>query len=138
LIVRESKRGADASYFGLNCALNARHRAKNFGISDLPETTRRIRQRRIHGYVTIVALVYPPETGQLVNVIQQIAQAGLASLLMQGFSVVKLVRAGFPDLGGCQYRDGVTIVNEHEAPSGLVSVGRMLSNRLERYKEWME
>jgi len=35
--------GADAIYFGLDCGFNARYRAKNFGLSDLPQLAKGVR-----------------------------------------------------------------------------------------------
>ena len=37
--------GADAIYFGLDCGFNARHRARNFGVSDLMEIGYLLRSR---------------------------------------------------------------------------------------------
>jgi putative protease len=51
--------GADAIYFGLDCGFNARYRAKNFGVGDLPELTKFLRQRGVRGYVTLNTLVFP-------------------------------------------------------------------------------
>ena len=50
--------GADAIYFGLECGFNARHRARNFGRTDLFELGRLLRSRGVRGYVTLNTLVF--------------------------------------------------------------------------------
>ena len=79
--------GADAIYFGLDCGFNARHRATNFGLSDLPELMRMLRHRGIRGYATLNTLVFPSEMEPLVTVVGQIADAGVDAVLVQDFGV---------------------------------------------------
>src|SRR5262245_21785279 len=45
--------GADAVYFGLDCGFNARARAANFPLAELPGVMLYLRQRGVHGYVTL-------------------------------------------------------------------------------------
>jgi len=90
--------GADAIYFGLDCGFNARHRAKNFGLTDLVELGRLLRSRGVRGYVTMNTLVFPDEMSPLVDVVEQIALAGMDAVLVQDFGVARLVRAICPDL----------------------------------------
>jgi len=90
--------GADAIYFGLDCGFNARHRARNFGLTDLPEIGRLLRSRGVRGYVTMNTLVFPEEMSALVDVVEQIALAGIDAVLVQDFGVATLVRAVCPDL----------------------------------------
>ena len=90
--------GADAIYFGLDCGFNARHRAKNFGLSDLNEIGRLLRERGVRGYVTMNTLVFPEEMAPLLAVIEQIATAGIDAVLVQDFGVARLVRAICPEL----------------------------------------
>ncbi|MEM1067975.1 MAG: DUF3656 domain-containing protein [Planctomycetota bacterium] len=90
--------GADAIYFGLDCGFNARHRAKNFGLPDLPDLTRLLRQRGIRGYATLNTLVFPSEMEPLVRVVEQIAESGLDAVLVQDFGVARLVHEICPDL----------------------------------------
>ena len=90
--------GADAIYFGLDCGFNARHRAKNFGLSDLAVIGGLLRSRGVRGYVTMNTLVFPDEMAPLVDVIQEIALAGVDAVLVQDFGVARLVRAVCPDL----------------------------------------
>ena len=90
--------GADAIYFGLDCGFNARHRAQNFGLSDLTELAKLLRRRGVRGYVTLNTLVFPSEMAPLVDVIVQIASAGVDAVLVQDFGVARLVREICPDL----------------------------------------
>ena len=90
--------GADAIYFGLDCGFNARHRAKNFGLTDLPDIGRLLRSRGVRGYVTMNTLVFPEEMSPLVDVVEQIALAGIDAVLVQDFGVARLVQAICPDL----------------------------------------
>ena len=90
--------GADAIYFGLDCGFNARHRAKNFGLSDLSELTKLLRQRGVRGYVTLNTLVFPAEMAALVDVVEQVASSGIDAVLVQDFGVARLVREICVDL----------------------------------------
>ena len=90
--------GADAIYFGLDCGFNARHRAKNFGLSDLSAIGSLLRSRGVRGYVTMNTLVFPDEMAPLVDVIQEITLAGIDAVLVQDFGVARLVKAVCPDL----------------------------------------
>ncbi len=90
--------GADAIYFGLDSGFNARHRAKNFGLADLSELTRLLRQRGVRGYVTLNTLVFPAEMAALVDVVEQVASSGIDAVLVQDFGVARLVREICQDL----------------------------------------
>src|SRR6056297_175309 len=90
--------GADAIYFGLDCGFNARFRAKNFGLDDLPELTKTLRTRGVRGYVTMNTLTFPSEMPRLAEVIEQIARAGVDAVLVQDFGVARLTRAICPEL----------------------------------------
>ena len=90
--------GADAIYFGLDCGFNARHRARNFGLSDLTVIGSLLRSRGVRGYVTMNTLVFPDEMEPLVDVVQEITLAGIDAVLVQDFGVARLVRAICPDL----------------------------------------
>lgn len=85
--------GADAIYFGLDCGFNARHRAKNFHLDDLPELMTLLRGRGVRGYTTMNTLVFPSELPRLVPVIERIADSGVDAVLVQDFGVARMVRA---------------------------------------------
>lgn len=90
--------GADAIYFGLDCGFNARHRAKNFGLHDLPELTCFLRERGVRGYVTMNTLVFDSELSRFSDVIGQVAQSGVDAILVQDFGVARLAKEICPDL----------------------------------------
>src|SRR5690242_103619 len=52
--------GADAIYFGLE-RFNARMRAKNFTVADLPQLMEFLHRRGVRGYVTFNVLVFADE-----------------------------------------------------------------------------
>ena len=52
--------GADAIYFGLE-RFNARMRAKNFTVADLPKLMEFLHRRGVRGYVTFNTLVFANE-----------------------------------------------------------------------------
>src|SRR5690554_2496476 len=78
---------ADAIYFGVDRGFNARSRAANFGLGDLPELMRMLRRRGVRGYVTLNTLVFPDEMRSLVEVITAVAEAGVDAVLVQDFGV---------------------------------------------------
>ena len=90
--------GADAIYFGLDCGFNARYRAQNFGLGDLPELARWLHRRSVKGYATLNTLVFPHEMRKVAQVIEQIAKAGIDAVLVQDFGVARLVQAICPEL----------------------------------------
>ena len=53
--------GADAVYFGLDVGFNARARAVNFSMEDLPSLMRTLHRRGVVGYVTLNTLVFTDE-----------------------------------------------------------------------------
>ena len=90
--------GADAIYFGLDCGFNARYRAANFGLADLPQLMQMLRTRGVRGYVTMNTLAFGSELPKLVDVIEHVAAAGVDAVLVQDFGVARIVRAICSDL----------------------------------------
>lgn len=90
--------GANAIYFGLDCGFNARHRATNFGLADLPDLTKYLRRRGVRSYVTTNTLVFPSEMPALVDVVHQVAEAGIDAVLVQDFGVARMIREMCDDL----------------------------------------
>ena len=90
--------GADAIYFGLDSGLNARYRATNFGLADLPDLMAELRVRGVRGYVTLNTLVFPEEMQPLVPIIAEIAEAGVDAVLVQDWGVARMVRTICPEL----------------------------------------
>lgn len=90
--------GADAVYFGLECGFNARARAQNLHLDDLPEVMRFLRRRGVKGYVTLNTLVFTSELERIERVVKHVAAAGADAVLVQDLGLVRLIRAVCPDL----------------------------------------
>jgi len=90
--------GADAVYFGLQVGFNARDRAVNFALEELPQTMAFLHRRGLRGYVTLNTLAFSSELPAVEEAIRTLAQAGVDALLIQDLGVLQLVRAVCPDL----------------------------------------
>src|SRR4051812_44795872 len=90
--------GADAVYFGLDTGYNARARAKNFQISDLPRLMAELHRRGLKGYVTLNTLIFTSELPEVEDLVRKIAAAGADAVLVQDLGLVRLIRAICLDL----------------------------------------
>jgi putative protease len=90
--------GADAVYFGLERGFNARARAHNFSLDELPDVVAFLHHRGVRGYVTFNTLVFSGELPEAEDLIRRIAAAGTDAVLVQDLGVVRLIRAICPDL----------------------------------------
>ncbi len=90
--------GANAVYFGLNTGFNARARATNFALAELPETLAYLHRRGVKGYVTLNTLAFCDELPELQETIRAITLAGVDAVLVQDIGVARLIRALSPDL----------------------------------------
>jgi U32 family peptidase len=90
--------GADAVYFGLQVGLNARDRAVNFSLDQLPEVVGLLHGRGLRGYVALNILAFPDELPMVEQTVRTIAEAGLDAVLVQDLGLVRLIRAVCPDL----------------------------------------
>lgn len=90
--------GADAVYFGLAEGFNARARAANFALAELPELVARIHRAGARAYVTMNTLVFEPELPALERVLRGIAASGVDALIVQDPAVCLLARAVCPEL----------------------------------------
>lgn len=91
--------GADAVYFGLDCGFNARERAKNFAVDDLPDLIEFVHRRGVKAYVTLNTLAFPGELAEVESLVCKIAEAGVDAVLVQDIGVARLVRTLCPELG---------------------------------------
>ena len=89
--------GADAVYFGLNL-LNARARAANFDVEELPEVMSFLHARGARGFVTMNVLVFDEELAQAEGLVRSIAKAGVDAVIVQDVGLVNLVRETAPGL----------------------------------------
>ena len=90
--------GADAVYFGLDCGHNARARAANFPISDLPRLIETLHRHGVRGYVTLNTLAFDGELGEIEGLAREIAGGGVDAVLVQDVGVARLLRACCPEL----------------------------------------
>lgn len=90
--------GADAVYFGLQSGFNARARAFNFSLEELPEAIAELHERGVRGYTTLNTLVFSDELDEVERLVLAIARAGVDAILVQDLGVVRLVRKICPEL----------------------------------------
>lgn len=90
--------GADAVYFGLNHGLNARARATNFALDDVPAVMQHLHRRGVRGYVTLNTLVFSSELADVEQTVRSLTQAGVDAVLVQDLGLLRLIRALSPDL----------------------------------------
>lgn len=89
--------GADAVYFGLS-NFNARARAANFTLEELPEVMGFLHARNVRGFVTLNTLIFSDELGSVAEFITAIAAAGVDAVIVQDLGVVTLIKAIAPTL----------------------------------------
>ncbi len=90
--------GADAVYFGLQTGFNARARAANFPVEELPAVMEFLHRRGVKGYVTLNTLIFPSELPEAEALVRQVAAAQADAVLVQDLGLVRLIRGLCPDL----------------------------------------
>jgi len=90
--------GADAVYFGLRGGFNARARADNFAIEELPRVFDFLHRKGVEGFVTFNTLVFDSELPVAEQALSAIARAGADAILVQDLGAARLARAVCPDL----------------------------------------
>jgi U32 family peptidase len=88
--------GADAIYFGLE-RFNARMRAHNFTVADLPRLMEFLHRRGVRGYVTFNTLVFADELADAETYLRSIIAAGVDAAIVQDVGICRLIRALSPD-----------------------------------------
>ena len=89
--------GADAVYFGLD-QFNARHRATNFTLAELPEVMGYLHAHNVKGFLTFNTLIFSDELESATEYIKAVAAAGVDAVIVQDLGIVKLVHALVPTL----------------------------------------
>ena len=89
--------GADAVYFGLS-QFNARARAANFTLEELPELIRFLHGRNVKGFVALNTLIFSDELPDATRFVAAIAQAGVDAVIVQDLGLVHLIRHIAPTL----------------------------------------
>ena len=90
--------GADAVYFGLDTGFNARARATNFTLDDLPRLMEMLHLRGLRGYATLNTLVFTEELEAFGRTVATVADAGVDAVLVQDVGAATLIRERRPDL----------------------------------------
>ncbi|MEZ6060361.1 MAG: DUF3656 domain-containing protein [Planctomycetaceae bacterium] len=90
--------GADAIYFGLDCGFNARARATNFHLDNLPELMDFLHRRGVRGYVTLNTLAFSDELPAIEATGRRLADAAVDAVLVQDIGVARLLKDVCPDL----------------------------------------
>ncbi len=88
--------GADAVYFGLE-RFNARMRAHNFTVADLPKLMEFLHRRGVRGYVTFNVLVFTDELTSATEYLRSIIAAGVDAAIVQDIGVCRIIRKLSPD-----------------------------------------
>jgi U32 family peptidase len=90
--------GADAVYFGLQNGLNARARAANFSLAELPELMAFLRTRGVKGYLTLNTLVFADELAEAEQIARATITAGIDAVLVQDLGLLRLLHRLCPEL----------------------------------------
>jgi len=88
--------GADGVYFGFS-SHNARMRARNFTIDELPKIMEFLHLRGVRGYVALNTLVFTEELSEVAKVVEKIILGGADALLVQDIGLCKIIRQISPD-----------------------------------------
>src|SRR5258708_27863310 len=87
--------GADAVYFGIQ-KWNARARAANFSLEELPDLFAFLRLRGVKGYVTFNTLIFSNELDEAQRTLEQIIAAGPDAFILQDLGIARLIREMAP------------------------------------------
>jgi putative protease len=90
--------GADAVYFGLDVGFNARARAANIPVDELPDVMAELHRRGVKGYTTLNTLIFPAELEDAERLVRQVTQAGVDAVLVQDLGLARLIREVSPEL----------------------------------------
>ncbi|BCG61273.1 U32 family peptidase [Paenibacillus sp. URB8-2] len=88
--------GADAVYFGVE-KFNARARANNFRMDELPEIMAFLHSYGVKGFLTFNILVFENELEDAGELIEACIDAGVDAVIVQDLGLVKLIREISPD-----------------------------------------
>src|ERR1041385_4022725 len=89
--------GANAVYFGLS-NFNARHRATNFTLEELPQVMRYLHDHNVRGYVAFNTLIFSDELPEAEKFITSCAAAGVDALIVQDLGLARLIARMAPTL----------------------------------------
>lgn len=116
--------GADAVYFGLD-QFNARYRATNFKLDELPQIMAYLHAHNVKGFVTFNTLIFSDELPAAADYIKKIAEAGVDAVIVQDLGVARLIGLMAPSL----HVHGSTQMTLTE-PRGIEFVRKLGVNRV--------
>ncbi|MGZ9586221.1 DUF3656 domain-containing U32 family peptidase [Paenibacillus marinisediminis] len=88
--------GADAIFFGVE-KFNARARANNFRMDELPEIMSYLHSYGVKGFLTFNILVFEDELKDAQHLIEVCVEAGVDAVIVQDLGLVKMIREISPD-----------------------------------------
>ncbi|SEU15284.1 U32 family peptidase [Paenibacillus sp. NFR01] len=88
--------GADAVFFGVE-KFNARARANNFRMDELPEIMAFLHSYGVKGFLTFNILVFENELAEAKELIDACIDSGVDAVIVQDLGLVKLIREISPD-----------------------------------------
>ena len=89
--------GADAVYFGLQ-QFNARMRARNFTVEELPKLMRYLHSRGVRGYACINTLIFTDELLEAEHLARACINCGVDGIVVQDIGLAILIRKISPDV----------------------------------------
>jgi len=89
--------GADAIYFGLQKGINARAKAVNFQIEELPELMFYLHQRGVKGFLTLNTLVFAEELAAAEGIARDAIRSGVDAFIVQDVGLLRLLHVLCPD-----------------------------------------
>src|SRR6185436_3041156 len=87
--------GADAVYFGVQ-KWNARARATNFALEELPDLFAFLHLRGVKGFVTFNTLIFSNELEEAQRTLEKIIAAGPDAFILQDLGIARLIREMAP------------------------------------------
>src|SRR6185295_11958387 len=84
-------------YFGLE-NFNARHRATNFTLDELPRIMQYLHAHNVKGFLTFNTLIFSDELPAAVDYIRAIASAGVDAVIVQDLGLARLIKTMAPTL----------------------------------------
>jgi len=128
--------GADAVFFGVE-KFNARARANNFRMDELPEIMAFLHSYGVKGFLTFNILVFENELPEAKELIDACVDAGVDAVIVQDLGLVKLIREISPDFpihGSTQMTITSPEAVEFTKPFGLERVVLGRENNLKQIR----
>ncbi|RUS43097.1 U32 family peptidase [Cohnella sp. AR92] len=129
--------GADAIFFGVE-KFNARARANNFKMAELPEIMRFLHRYGVKGFLTFNILVFEDELRDARILIDACIEAGVDAVIVQDLGLVKMIREMSPDFpihGSTQMTITSPEAVEFTKPFGLERVVLGRENNLKQIQK---